>query len=145
MKHLKVGRQPPEMEKDKWWDVSVPRELPYTISALPFRHETDMSIVEEEDTGPAIMLDVPKWHGRKISNHSLPSVSASIFSSIKGAVLGRKHSTSDSIWSADTGTQEPCHCLNSTKIEPGGLRRVSTYSMANNFVPKLDVIKENQV
>ena len=142
-----MGRQPPEMERDKWWDVSVPRELPYTISALPFRHETDMSLVEDEyeDAGPVLMLDVPKWHGRKISNHSLPSVSASILSSIKGAVLGRKHSTSDSIWSADTGPQDPCHFLNSTKIDSGGLRRVSTYSIATNFVPKLDVIEENQV
>ena len=145
IRNCKVGRQPPEMERDKWWDVSVPRELPYTISALPFRHETDMSIVENEDAGPALMLDVPKLHGRKISNHSLQSISASIFSSIKGAVLGRKHSRSDSIWSADTGSQGPCHCLNSTKNDSGGLRKVSTYSIANNFVPKLDVIKENQV
>ena len=135
------------MERDKWWDDSVPRELPYTISALPFRHETDMSIVEDEgeDTGPTLMLDVPKWNSRKISNHSIPSVSASIFSSLKEAVMGRKHSTSDSLWSADTGSQDHCHCLNSTKIESGGLRRISTYSIANSFVPKLDVIEENQV
>lgn len=140
-----MGRQPPEMERDKWWDVSVPRELPYTISALPFRHETDMSMVEDEDVGPALMLDVPKWHGRKISTNSLQSISASIFSSIKGAVFGRKHSRSDSICSADTGSQGSCHNLNTTKNDSGGLRKVSTYSMANGFVPKLDVIKENKV
>ena len=42
-----VGRQPPEMEKDIFWDESVPKELPYTIAALPFRKETDMSITDD--------------------------------------------------------------------------------------------------
>ena len=131
------------MEKDKWWDDSVPKELPYTIAALPFRHETNMSMTEDE-IGPTLMLDVPKWHtpGRKSSH-------ASIFSSIKEAVLGRKHSTPESIWSADTGpgSQDYCHFLNSTRIEPGvhSHRRVSTCSTVNNFIPKLNVIEENQV
>ena len=45
--NMKVGRQPPEMERDKWWDDSVPKELPYTIAALPFRNETNMTITEQ--------------------------------------------------------------------------------------------------
>ena len=44
---MQIGRHPPEMEEDKWWNESVPHELPYTIAALPFRRETDMAITEE--------------------------------------------------------------------------------------------------
>ena len=35
------------MEQDIFWDESVPKELPYTIAALPFRKETDMSITDD--------------------------------------------------------------------------------------------------
>ena len=38
-----VGRFPPEPEKDKFWENSVPTELPYTIASLPFRMETPIA------------------------------------------------------------------------------------------------------
>ena len=40
-----MGRHAPEMERDKFWSVSVPKELPYTVAALPFRHQSDLSFL----------------------------------------------------------------------------------------------------
>ena len=69
-----VGRHPPEMERDKWWDDSVPKELPYTISALPFRHETDMALTDKDDEAP-VFLVAPPAHGqdsaRKLSSQEM--------------------------------------------------------------------------
>lgn len=92
------------MERDKFWDDSVPKELPYTIEALPFRHETDISMTEKDHDVPVFRINGhgPSSHiHRKFSTHSLHSVSTSIFSSIKDAMVGRKHSRTDSLWSHD--------------------------------------------
>ena len=99
------------MERDKFWDESVPKELPYTIAALPFRKETNMSMTEEENNIPVFTFNGPGlFHGpveksaRKYSTPSLPSASTSIFSSLKGVMMGgRKHSRTDSLWSTETG------------------------------------------
>ena len=155
-----VGRHPPEMERDKWWDDSVPKELPYTISALPFRHETDMALTDKEEEAPVFLVPPPA-HGqqdsaRKLSSHShhshhsFHSVSASIFSSIKGAMFGRKHSTADSVWSTEAGSNDhhTHQYLNPVAVAEAGsgngatFRKISTCSAVPNFIPKLDVIEE---
>ena len=97
------------MEMDKFWESSVPKELPYTIAALPFRRETDpFSLTKQsskEDDIPVYMFNgnaMPRSTPlpgslRRPSVFSLPqiyrqtSISNSILSSIRGAYDGKEN------------------------------------------------------
>ena len=88
-----IAMIPPEMERDKFWHQSVPKELPYTIAALPFRHETDMSITDKDGENPAPLFQRSRLSNivpeiRKISSSfsilRKISSSASMFSNILG-------------------------------------------------------------
>ena len=112
-----MGRQTPEMERDKFWSVSVPRELPYTLAALPFRHQSDLSFCcpgQDQDQAPVFMFK-PREQLRKASVRSLHS----IVSSIKGAVCRRTSTSLASIWSSEAGLGSAisdARFLNSTPI-----------------------------
>ena len=89
------------MERDKFWSVSVPKELPYTVAALPFRHQSDLSFLcpsQVQDEAPVYMFKA-REELRKASVRSLHS----IVSSIKGAVCRRTHTSLASIWSSEAG------------------------------------------
>ena len=114
---VQVGRQTPEMERDKFWSVSVPKELPYTVAALPFRRQSDLSFCcpsQEHDQAPVYMFKA-REELRKASVRSLHS----IVSSIKGAVCRRTSTSLASIWSSETGLGSAipdARFLNSTPI-----------------------------
>ena len=106
------------MEMDKFWENSVPKELPYTIAALPFRRETDPFTLtkqsSKEDDIPVYMFNgkgstpLPGALRRpsvfSLANFSSQrSTSNSILSSIRGVMMGRKTSDSYSEWSHETG------------------------------------------
>ena len=141
-----MGRQTPEMERDKFWSVSVPKELPYTVAALPFRHQSDLSFLcpsQVQDEAPVYMFKA-REELRKASVRSLHS----IVSSIKGAVCRRTHTSLASIWSSEAGLGSvipDTRFLNSTPLcEPSNyLRKPSTGSAVAvpNFV-KHAVISE---
>ena len=106
------------MERDKFWSVSVPKELPYTLAALPFRHQSDLSFClpsQDQDEVPVYMFKA-RDQLRKASVRSLHS----IVSSIKGAVCRRTSTSLASIWSsseAGLGSVIPdARFLNSTPI-----------------------------
>ena len=108
-----MGRQTPEMERDKFWSVSVPRELPYTLAALPFRHQSDLSFClpsQDQDEVPVYMFKA-REQLRKASGRSLHS----IVSSIKGAVCRRTSTSLASIWSSEAAIPD-ARFLNSTPI-----------------------------
>ena len=103
------------MERDKFWDSSVPKELPYTIAALPFRRETDPFSLSREYSkdfdnpvymfnGNAMQRSTPlPGLRRHSSGFSIPSISNSILSSIKGVMMGRRNSEAYSEWSHEAG------------------------------------------
>ena len=107
------------MERDKFWESSVPKELPYTIAALPFRRETDPFSLSKSsrDIDIAVYMfnrnTMPRSTPlpgliRHPSDFSLTpsrqtSMSNSIISSIRGAMMGRKTSESYSEWSHEAG------------------------------------------
>ena len=101
------------MERDKFWSVSVPRELPYTLAALPFRHQSDLSFClpsQDQDEVPVYMFKA-REQLRKASGRSLHS----IVSSIKGAVCRRTSTSLASIWSSEAAIPD-ARFLNSTPI-----------------------------
>ena len=96
-----VGRFPPEPEKDKFWDSSVPSELPYTVASLPFRTETPSITVQKR------VNDAPIYMARKqsrIESDELiryPSL-YSVVSGIRSSLFRQNsHSETDSIVSFD--------------------------------------------
>ena len=106
------------MEMDKFWESSVPKELPYTIAALPFRRETDpFSLTKQSSKEDDIPVNIFNGNGstlhpgdfRRPSVISLAqfsrkrSISNSIISSIRRVVVGRKTSDSYSEWSHEAG------------------------------------------
>ena len=105
------------MERDKFWSVSVPKELPYTVAALPFRHQSDLSFCcpsQDQDQAPVYMFKA-REELRKASVRSLHS----IVSSIKGAVCRRTSTSLASIWSSEVGLGSAipdARFLNSTPI-----------------------------
>ena len=107
-----MGRHTPEMERDKFWSVSVPKELPYTVAALPFRHQSDLSFLSPspaQEEAPVYMFKA-REELRKASVRSLHS----IVSSIKGAVCRRTSTSLASIWSSEV--MPDARFLNSTPI-----------------------------
>ena len=105
------------MERDKFWDNSVPKELPYTIAALPFRRETDPFSLSGEHpkdddvpvymfNGNAMPRSTPLPGIRRYSSaFSVHTISNSILSSIKGVMMGRRTSDTYSEWSHEAGEE----------------------------------------
>ena len=91
------------MERDKFWEESVPKELPYTLAALPFRHQSDLSFSARQHREPQPQSSVYMFRprGEELRKASVPSLH-SFVSSIKG-VLRRTSTGGASIWSSETG------------------------------------------
>ena len=126
------------MERDKFWSVSVPKELPYTVAALPFRHQSDLSFLSPshaQEEAPVYMFKA-REELRKASVRSLHS----IVSSIKGAVCRRTSTSLASIWSSEAGLGSAipdARFLNSTPICEASnyLRKPSSCSTVAVAVP----------
>ena len=121
------------MERDKFWSVSVPKELPYTVAALPFRHQSDLSFLSPshaQEEAPVYMFKA-REELRKASVRSLHS----IVSSIKGAVCRRTSTSLASIWSSEA--MPDARFLNSTPICEASnyLRKPSSCSTVAVAVP----------
>ena len=116
---FQVARVPPQMERDKFWESSVPKELPYTIAALPFRRETDPFSLTKDSSNVDVPVNLFNGNAsRQLSSRQLstplpgflrrPSVfsvsrQASFLSSIRGAMMGRRTSDTYSEWSHEAG------------------------------------------
>ena len=95
-----VGRYPPEPEKDKFWESSVPAELPYTVASLPFRSETPGFNHQSKSNETPVYL--PKRSSRNATSDGLRSYPSvfSMMSGFKGSLF-RQNSITESTISLD--------------------------------------------
>ena len=77
-----VGRYPPELEKDKFWESSVPTELPYTVASLPFRTETPPLTINNRGNDAPIYLTKQKETDGLKKYPSINSVISSVMRKI---------------------------------------------------------------
>lgn len=94
---VKVGRCPPEMEQDVFWEESVPKELPYTREALPFRHETDTILADKAVEKPAQLFtdsSVMVMSGLQSNLSSLKKISSSMIRKLSNSPFPSSNSNS---------------------------------------------------
>ncbi|XP_040566717.1 bestrophin-4 [Lepeophtheirus salmonis] len=69
-----IGRNPPDVEKDPYWDVGIPPELPYTVASLDVRgakqletgaHKLNVPLDLQETVDPANLPDI-SFSGNKL-------------------------------------------------------------------------------
>ena len=149
------------MERDKFWHQSVPKELPYTIAALPFRHETDMTITERDCETPA-----PLFHGSRPASswtHHIPDIrkissTLSFFrkvshpASICSDFIKHKQSCQESVVSTDHGgihLQVPGHDHKHHYSTPDHghmpVKRLSVCSAVPNFTKHAVISEHDEV
>ena len=143
-----VGRYPPEPEKDKFWEQSVPCELPYTIASLPFRTETPL---ENQTCSRGGRAPIYLSRGNLRPAPSLTSVVSSIRSDIlqtfmrdtrlccRSAIAGPRHlgrqSSNASLWSVETGGT----------VHSSYGRRISLFSETAPRIGRLGALNEQEI
>jgi hypothetical protein len=129
-----VGRFPTEPEKDKFWERSVPTELPYTIASLPFRREPTIENTPSRVDDAPIYMSARKQKDTE-SLRQFPSLT-SMVSGIKGAVL-RRPSINSSVWSLETMDRARKGSMRSTE-EPNITRHGTNYER-DYELPRIDI------
>lgn len=110
-----VGQHPPKLERDIYWDIGIPDELPYTVASLPFRtppaqtsaEELHVPIREQQPIYPQYLEPNEKQVSRR---NSLKMAVSSVFQWAATPILKRRSSKTLSLKSMEDGKSGKVNC-----------------------------------